>query len=143
VIASSASTPSPSASCAGSPPATLSRKDFHPQYEPIWYGWREGAPRRCAPVDRAISDVWHIDRPRKSEQHPTMKPILLVARAIDASSNPGDLVLDPFAGSGTTILAAEQLGRKAAGIELDPRYADVIVERWQDLTGKKANRIPG
>lgn len=118
----------------------LGRKDFHSQYEPIWYGWREGAPRRCAPTDRAMSDLWMIDRPRKSELHPTMKPVALVARSISASSHPGDLVLDPFGGSGTTLLAAEQLGRRSSLVELDPAYADVIVERWQALTGRKASK---
>lgn len=118
----------------------LSRKDFHPQYEPLWYGWREGAPRKCSPADRAVSDVWPCDRPRKSEAHPTMKPIALFGRAINASSKPGEVVLDTFAGSGTTLLAAEQLGRRAALVELDPAYCDVIVDRFQRLTGKKASR---
>lgn len=118
----------------------LSRKDFHPQYEPIWYGWREGAPRKCAPTDRAMSDLWTIDRPRKSDLHPSMKPIALVARSINASSKPGDLVLDMFGGSGTTLLAAEQLGRRAALVELSPGYTDIIVQRWESLTGKKATK---
>lgn len=119
----------------------ISRKDFHPQYEPIWYGWREGAARKCSPSDRTMSDVWSIDRPRKSDLHPTMKPVTLVARSINASSKPGDLVFDPFCGSGTTLLAAEQTGRRAALVEMDPGYCDVIVERWQRLTGRKATKI--
>lgn len=121
----------------------LSRKDFHPQYEPIWYGWREGAPRKCAPSERTVSDLWPFERPRKSDLHPSMKPIALVARSINSSSKPGDLVLDPFGGSGTTLLAAEQMGRRAALVELDPAYCDVIVQRWQSLTGRKATRNHG
>lgn len=118
----------------------LGRKDYHSRYEPLWYGWREGGPRKNPLRDRGQSDLWEIDRPRRSDEHPTMKPIRLVARAIENSSQPNDLILDPFGGSGTTLLAAEQVGRRAALVELDPRYADVIVDRWEKLTGGKAQR---
>ena len=118
----------------------LGRKDFHSQYEPLWYGWREGAPRKHPLKDRAQSDLWEIDRPRRSDKHPTMKPIRLVARAIENSSDYRDLVLDPFGGSGSTLIACEQVGRRSALIELDPRYCDVIVERFEQMTGKKAQR---
>lgn len=118
----------------------LSRKDFHPRFEPFWYGWRDGAPRRKAVEDRKLSDVWEFDRPRRSDIHPTMKPVALVARALQASSKRGDVVLEPFCGSGATMIACQQLGRRCAAIELDPKYADVIVERWQNFTGKKARR---
>lgn len=116
----------------------ISRKDYHPQYEPIWYGWLDGAPRRYEVTDRSQSDLWQIDRPKRSTEHPTMKPVGLVARAIQNSSAPGDLVFDPFGGSGTTLIACEQTRRRCATIELDPRYVDVIVKRWENLTGEKA-----
>lgn len=107
----------------------LSRKDYHTQYEPIWYGWLEGEKRLCPLEDRQQSDLWQIDRPSKSEEHPTMKPVALVARAITNSSHQGDPILDLFGGSGTTLLAAEQCGREAHLMELDPKYCDVIVKR--------------
>jgi DNA modification methylase len=108
----------------------LSRKDYHTQYEPIWYGWLEGEKRLCPLQDRQQSDLWQIDRPKKSEDHPTMKPISLAARAISNSSHIGDTVLDLFGGSGTTLLAAEQTERVCRTMELDPKYADVIVKRF-------------
>lgn len=108
----------------------LSRKDYHTQYEPIWYGWLEGEKRLCPLQDRQQSDLWQIDRPKKSEDHPTMKPISLAARAISNSSHLGDAVLDLFGGSGTTLLAAEQTERICHTMELDPKYADVIVRRY-------------
>ena len=108
----------------------LSRKDYHTQYEPIWYGWLNGEKRLCPLEDRQQSDVWQIDRPKKSEEHPTMKPIALVGRAINNSSHGGDIVLDLFGGSGTTILACEQTGREGYMMELDCVYCDVIVKRY-------------
>lgn len=108
----------------------LSRKDYHTQYEPIWYGWLEGSGRLCPLKDRKQSDVWEVPRPKRSEEHPTMKPIALVAKAIVNSSHKSDLVLDLFGGSGTTILAAEQTERVCHSMELDPKYADVIVKRY-------------
>ena len=108
----------------------LSRKDYHTQYEPIWYGWLEGDSRLCPLQDRQQSDLWQIDRPKRSEDHPTMKPISLAARAISNSSHMGDTVLDLFGGSGTTVLAAEQTERVCHMMELDPKYADVIVRRY-------------
>ncbi|WP_425057889.1 site-specific DNA-methyltransferase [Sporomusa carbonis] len=107
----------------------LSRKDYHTQYEPIWYGWLEGA-RFCPLRDRKQSDVWEIARPKRSDEHPTMKPIALVARAIQNSSRAGDIVLDLFGGSGSTPIAAEQTGRICYTMELDPKYCDVIVKRY-------------
>jgi DNA modification methylase len=107
----------------------LSRKDYHTRYEPIWYGWLEGEKRLCPLQDRQQNDVWEIDRPKKSEQHPTMKPIALAARAINNSSHRGDAVLDLFGGSGTTLLAAEQTDRICHIMELDPKYCDVITTR--------------
>jgi len=107
----------------------LSRKDYHTKYEPIWYGWKEGS-RLCPLEDRKQSDVWDIDRPTRSDEHPTMKPVELVAKAINNSSSPNDNVLDLFGGSGTTLIAAEQCDRKCFMMELDPRYCDVITKRY-------------
>lgn len=118
----------------------LSRKDYHTKYEPIWYGWKEGT-RLCPLEDRKQSDVWDIPRPKKSEEHPTMKPVELVARAITNSSKKGDVVIDLFGGSGTTLIASEQTGRCCRMMELDPKYVDVIVNRWEQLTGKQAELI--
>jgi len=118
---------------------TLGRADYQRQYEPILYGWPEGAERHwCG--DRDQGDVWQIKKPQKNDLHPTMEPVELVERAIRNSSRPGDVVLDPFGGSGTTLIAAEKSGRVARLIELDPKYADVIVRRWQDWTGQQATR---
>lgn len=120
----------------------LSRKDYHTQYEPIWYGWKNGS--RLHPLkDRKQSDVWQIARPKRSDEHPTMKPVELVARALANSSNVGDVVLDIFGGSGTTLIAAEQLERVCYMCELDPHYVDVIIDRWEQLTGEKAVLIDG
>jgi DNA modification methylase len=118
---------------------TLGRSDYQRQYEPILYGWPEGATRHwCG--DRDQGDVWHFNKPRVNDLHPTMKPVELVERAIRNSSRPGDVVLDPFGGSGTTLIAAEKSGRQARLIELDPKYVDVIVRRWQEWSGKQAVR---
>ncbi|MFN3595152.1 MAG: site-specific DNA-methyltransferase [Thiobacillaceae bacterium] len=118
---------------------TLGRSDYQRQYEPILYGWPEGATRHwCG--DRDQGDVWHFNKPQKNDLHPTMKPVELVERAIRNSSRPGHKVLDPFSGSGTTLIAAEKSGRVARLIELDPRYVDVIVRRWQGWTGRQAMR---
>lgn len=118
---------------------TLGRADYQRQYEPILYGWPEGAQRHwCG--DRDQGDVWAIKKPQKNDLHPTMKPVELVERAIRNSSRPGNVVLDPFGGSGTTLIAAEKSGRVARLIELDPKYVDVIVRRWEDFTGKTAIR---
>ena len=118
---------------------TLGRADYQRQYEPILYGWPEGQNRHwCG--DRDQGDVWNIKKPQKNDLHPTMKPVELVERAIRNSSRPGDIVLDPFGGSGTTLIAAEKTGRIGWLIELDPKYVDVIVRRWQDWTGQEAYR---
>lgn len=118
---------------------TLGRADYQRQYEPILYGWPEGGERHwCG--DRDQGDVWQIKKPQKNDLHPTMKPVELVERAIRNSSRAGNVVLDPFGGSGTTLIAAEKSGRLARLIELDPKYVDVIVRRWQDWTGQQATR---
>ena len=110
---------------------------YHWAHEPIFYGWTPGAAHRYY-GDRKQTTLWECDRPVASPDHPTMKPVELVARAIEHSSLPGQLVLDPFLGSGTTVIACEQLGRTCYGLEIEPRYVDVIVRRWEEFTGKKA-----
>lgn len=118
----------------------LSRKDYHTQYEPIWYGWNAEGPRLHPLEDRQQSDLWQIPRPKRSDEHPTMKPVELVVRSITNSSNPGDIVYEPFSGSGTTVLACEKTGRQCRAIELEPKYVQVAIERWQKFTGKQATR---
>ena len=115
----------------------LGRSKYHRRYEPLWYGWHtKGESSFCDRRD--LDDVWEIPRPRVSDDHPTMKPVQLVVRAITASSRAAEIVFDPFLGSGTTMIAAEQLGRRCFGIEIEPRYVDVAVARWEKFTGKKA-----
>jgi DNA modification methylase len=115
----------------------LGHSHYHYKHEPIFYGWKPGASHR-EPPDRTQVSVWEIARPKRSEEHPTMKPVELVAKAIGNSSLQDESVYEPFCGSGTTLIAAEQLGRKCYGMEISPQYCDVIVKRWETLTGKKA-----
>ena len=117
----------------------LSRKDYHTQYEPIWYGWLDGEKRLCPLQDRQQSDLWQFDRPKKSVEHPTMKPVALAAKAISNSSHTGDVVLDLFGGSGTTLLAAEQTDHVCHTMELDPKYCDVIVKRYIEFRQSDAD----
>ena len=119
---------------------TLGRADYQRQYEPILYGW--GADKKhywCG--DRDQSDVWEYNKPVKNDLHPTMKPVELVERALNNSSKTGEIVLDGFGGSGSTLIAAEKTGRKARLVELDPKFCDVIVKRWEEYTGKKAELL--
>ncbi|HLF78549.1 MAG TPA: DNA methyltransferase [Dehalococcoidia bacterium] len=118
----------------------LGRADYQRQYEPIWYGWREGISHFWN-GDRDQGDVWRIERPSASDAHPTMKPLALIERALENSSRPGDAVLDPFLGSGSTLIAAERTGRVCFGVEIDPHYVDVAVLRWEAFTGVKAERL--
>lgn len=119
---------------------TLGRSDYQRQFEPILYGWPVGQHRHwCG--DRDQGDVWTIAKPAKNDLHPTMKPVELVERAMRNSSRLGGAVLDPFAGSGTTAIACERTGRVARMMELDPLYCDVIVNRWEQFTGKIATRV--
>jgi DNA modification methylase len=119
----------------------LRRKDYHTKYEPIWYGWKNGKIRIHALNDRKQSDVWDIARPKNSELHPTTKPVELVARALCNSSITNSTVLDLFGGSGTTLIACDQLDRNCYMMELDSVYCQVIINRWEKLTGKKAYRL--
>jgi site-specific DNA-methyltransferase (adenine-specific) len=118
----------------------LGHADYHARHENLLYGWKDGRAHYFV-KDRTQDTVWEIDRPARSTSHPTMKPVELVARAIRNSSTPGQLVYDPFAGSGTTLIAAEQTGRRCRAMELDPRYAQVILERWAALVGTPAERV--
>lgn len=115
----------------------LGRQDYQWQHEPCLYGWNEGASHAWY-SDRRQTTVLTFDRPKRSETHPTMKPIPLFGYLIQNSTKAGDIVLDSFCGSGTTVMAAEQLGRRAYCAELDEVYCDVIVKRWEEYTGKVA-----
>lgn len=118
---------------------SLGRLDYDYQHEPIFYTWtkkhhnyRKGQYR---------TTIWKYDKPRKCDLHPTMKPVELVANCLNDATKAGDIALDVFGGSGTTMIACEQLGRRARLIELDPHYCDVIIARWEKFTGMKAEKI--
>ena len=115
----------------------LGRADYQRQYEPIWYGWREGAAHFWR-GDRDQGDLWEIKRPSDSDLHPTMKPLPLIERALDNSSQPGEIALDLFLGSGSTLIACERTGRACYGMEIDPMYATIAIARWETFTGQKA-----
>lgn len=114
---------------------TLSNSDYMSKYEPIVYGWFSS---HLFYGDRSNFDIWDIERTRKNDLHPTMKPVDLVIKAIRNSSKAEDIILDLFGGSGSTLIAAEQTDRICYMMELDPKYCDVIIKRWENLTGKKA-----
>lgn len=107
----------------------LGRQDYHWRHEPILYGWKEGAAHFFID-DRTQDTIWEYNKPKKNEEHPTMKPLELVGRAIANSSRVGETVLDLFGGSGSTLIAADQLSRKANLMELDEKFVDVIVKRF-------------
>ncbi len=115
----------------------LGRQDYQWQHEPCLYGWNEGAGHAWY-SDRKQTTILRFDKPTRSKEHPTMKPVPLFGYLVQNSSKPGDIVLDPFSGSGTTVIAAEQLDRTAYVMELNERYCDVIVKRWEEQTGEKA-----
>lgn len=118
----------------------MGRQDYQWKHEPCLYGWKEGASHNWY-SDRKQTTLLVFDRPTRNSEHPTMKPIPLIAYQMCNSTKPGDLVLDSFGGSGTTMIAAEQMGRRARLMELDPHYCDVIIARWEKLTGKEAVRV--
>lgn len=150
---------------------TLGRQDYQWKHEPCLYGWKDGAAHYFTPerniatvlgdeevnidkltkdeardllhrmMDNLEPDVLFEKKPSRSEQHPTMKPVQLMARQIHNSTKPGEIVLDLFGGSGSTMIACEQLGRKCMMLELDPHYCDVIIERWETFTGRKAEKL--
>jgi site-specific DNA-methyltransferase (adenine-specific) len=113
----------------------IGHSDYSYRHETLIYGWLPGAAHRFR-GDRRQDSIWEIARPARNELHPTVKPVELVTRALRNSTAPDELVFDPFGGSGTTIIAAEQTGRIARAMEIDPRYAQVSIERWAAFTGK-------
>ena len=115
----------------------MGRQDYHWKHEPCLYGWKEGAGHLWA-TDRKQTTILEFDKPSRNGEHPTMKPVALFEYQMLNNTKGGDIVLDSFGGSGTTLLAAEKNGRVAYVMELDPKYCDVIVKRWEDFTGKKA-----
>ncbi|MDP9355796.1 MAG: DNA modification methylase, partial [Chloroflexota bacterium] len=126
----------------------LGHADYHYRHEPILYGYLPGGTGRRGRGgkgwfgDDAQTSVFEIPRPKASPDHPTSKPVTLITAMLANSTRPGEFVLDLFGGSGSTLIACEQLGQRARLLELDPRYCDVIVRRWEELTGQTAERIP-
>lgn len=120
----------------------MGRADYHYKHEVIYYGWTPGGPHKWT-GDRKQDTLFHFDKPARSEEHPTMKPVALIAAMIANSTAPDDVILDPFIGSGSTLLAAEQLGRRCYGIDIEPKYCAATITRWQNLTGEKAVLIDG
>ena len=119
----------------------LGRCDYNYKHEPIIYGWKKKGTHHFIGGSKFKTSVWDIPKPMKSDLHPTMKPVELVSACLLDNSVEGQSVLDLFGGSGTTLIAAEQLNRKCYMMELDPHYCDVIIARWEKLTGNKAERI--
>ena len=118
----------------------LTRKDFMGCFELAFYGWREGAGHQFYGPNNAL-DLWEVKKVNPQNMvHLTEKPVELAVRALQYSSQPGEHVLDLFGGSGSTLIAAEQTGRRAFVMELDPLYCDVIIARWERFTGKRAER---
>ena len=119
------------------PSLTMSQGDYHSQNEPCLYGWKEGSGR-VRVKDRKQTTLWKCDRSAENKVHPTMKPVELCQRAIENSSEANGIVLDLFGGSGSTLIACEKTGRDCRMMELDEKYCDVIIKRWQEFTGKEA-----
>ena len=120
----------------------LGRQDYQWKHEPCLYGWKDGAGHAWY-SDRSQTTVIDCDKPQRNGEHPTMKPVELFRYLMENSTKKGDSVFDSFGGSGTTLVAAEQTGRVAYLMELDPVYVDVIIKRWQDMTGQEAVRDDG
>lgn len=116
----------------------LGRQDYQWQHEPCLYGWSEGSHAWYS--DRKQTTTLYFEKPQRNGEHPTMKPVALFDYLIKNSTKEGDIVLDSFGGSGTTIIACEQNGRNGYCMELDPKYVDVIIDRWEKLTGEKARK---
>ena len=125
--------------CKNAPTFSLGRLDYDYQHEPIFYTWTKSHHNYRGGEYR--STLWKYDKPRKCDLHPTMKPVELVANCLNDCTKEGDMVLDAFGGSGTTLVACEQLNRKCFMMELDPHYCDVIIARWEKLTEQKARRL--
>ena len=122
------------------PSGVLTRSHYLWQHEPCFYGWVQGkAPKRKPPPN--ATTVWLVGR-EQDHLHPTQKPVELFLRPISYHTQPGDLVYEPFSGSGTQLIAAEQLGRRCYALEQAPAYVQVAIERWEALTGRKAEKVP-
>jgi len=115
----------------------MGRQDYHWQHEPCLYGWKDGAAHLWA-ADRKQTTILEFNRPNRNAEHPTMKPVELFEYQMLNNTKGDDLVLDSFGGSGTTIICSEKNHRRARVMELDPKYCDVIINRWQDFTGQEA-----
>lgn len=115
----------------------MGRQDYQWQHEPILYGWKEGESHYYN-GGRSQTTLWTLDRPTASAEHPTMKPLALITRALANSSKGEDVILDPFLGSGSTLIACEQQGRICYGMELDPKYVDVIRKRYAKIIGRES-----
>jgi DNA modification methylase len=111
----------------------MGRADYHYRHESIFYGWTPGAAHQVPP-NRKQDTIWEFNRPTSSKVHPTMKPVPLIVRAIENSSLAGEVVIDTFAGSGSTLIACEETARIGRLAEIDPKYCDVIVKRWENAT---------
>jgi DNA modification methylase len=120
----------------------MGRQDYHWQHEPVLYGWKPTGSHHWY-ADRKQTTVWNFNRPMRNGEHPTMKPVALIEYPIRNSSRPGDIVVDPFGGSGSTLLACEQNARSCRTMEIDPKYCDVMLERWANFTGKDPVRQDG
>jgi DNA modification methylase len=119
--------------------AGMGWQDYRVQHEPILYGWKEGDGKHPFYGGRTKSTIWNINRDNQAKyKHPTQKPLALIEEALKNSSKEEDIILDPFGGSGSTLLACEKTNRKALTLELDPKFCDVIIQRWEDYTGQKA-----
>jgi DNA modification methylase len=118
----------------------LSRADYHFRHENILYGWKHGEAHYFTD-DRKQDSVFEVPRPKASDEHPTMKPVLLIEGMVRNSSTPGDIVADTFGGSGSTLIACEKLGRQCRMMELSETYCDVIIQRWQNFTGQTAVKL--
>jgi DNA modification methylase len=119
----------------------LGRSKYHRRYEPLWYGWHSKS-KSSYRGERDQDDVWEIPRPKTSDEHPTMKPVALPTKAIVNSSEPGDVVLDLFLGAGSTMVAAEQNGRICYGIEIEPKFVAVVLERMTEMGLKPVLQKP-
>lgn len=118
----------------------MGRQDYQWKHEPCLYGWKDGAAHLWN-SDRTQTTILNFDKPNRNAEHPTMKPVDLLAYQITNNTKGQDIVLDTFLGSGSTLIAAQKLGRICYGLELDPKYVDVILKRWEDYTGQEAKKV--
>ena len=117
----------------------LGHSEYHYKHEPILFGWKPG--ERLKNGDRTKTTVWEFDKPSRNREHPTMKPVEMWCYGINNHTKPGDVVYEPFIGSGTSLIACEKTGRICRGMEVSPEYCDVAIQRWESFAGKTAERI--